>query len=206
MSAIAYRIVTFRPIFILQCSNASAETKESRMARSLPFQVTMTRPRAAAPGWRARLARHLLRLDLASRLNRFFTPAPDRMIAAYAGSAEPLFVVAAEAGGQILGVAEVHAHAARPDAAEIALSVDEEMRRRGVGWTLFSRAVAECRRRGIEDVWVVYLRGNEAMRRIADRAGFARVPGGDPTTITAHLIDLAPAPDGRALDLAPRPT
>ncbi len=176
------------------------------MTRSLPFHVSMTRPRAAAPGWRTDLARHLLRLDLTSRVNRFFTPAPDRVIASYAGTAAPIFVVTAEAGGQVCGVAEVHAHSTRPEAAEIALSVDDEMRRRGVGWTLFSRAVAECRARGIEDVWVVYLRGNDAMRRIADRAGFARVPGGDLTTITAHLIDLAPVPEGPALDLAPRPT
>ncbi len=178
------------------------------MGRSLPCRFQMTRPLAAAPGWREALARHLLRLDLTSRLNRFFTPAPDHMIAAYVGKAEPIFVVTAEAGGQVCGVAEVHPHHERPHAAEIALSVDEEMRRGGVGWTLFSLAVEECRRRGIEDVWVIYLSGNEAMRRIADRAGFARVLDGDPTTVTAHLIDLAPAPalGRRALDLVPRPT
>ena len=30
------------------------------------------------------------------------------------------------------------------------------------------------------------------MRRIADRAGFARVPGGDPGAVTAHLAYTAP--------------
>jgi len=162
------------------------------MGRNPPCLITMTQPTAAMPGWRAELARHLLRLDLPSRLNRFFTPAPDHAIAGYVAGAEPLFVVTAEAGGQVCGVAEVHRHQHLADAAEIALSVDEDKRRHGVGWTLFARAVEECRRRGIEDVWVIYLSGNEAMRRIADRAGFARVPGGDRTTVTAHLID-APA-------------
>lgn len=158
------------------------------MGRNPPYRFNMTQV-ATTPGWRAELARHLQRLDLTSRLNRFFTAVPDDMIAAYVGTAEPLFVVTAEAGGQVCGVAEVHRHHDLPDAAEIALSVDEDERRGGVGWTLFSRAVEECRRRGIEDVWVIYLSGNEAMRRIADRAGFARVPGGDRTTVTAHLID-----------------
>jgi RimJ/RimL family protein N-acetyltransferase len=166
------------------------QNKEFQMGRSPRYRFNTTQPTAATPGWRAGLAQHLLRLDLPSRLNRFFAPAPDQMIAQYVGKAEPIFVVTAEAGGQVCGVAEVHPHHDLENAAEIALSVDEEMRHRGVGWTLFSRAVEECKRRGIDDVWVIYLSGNEAMRRIADRAGFARVPDGDPTTVTAHLIDL----------------
>lgn len=144
----------------------------------------------AARGWRAALARHLMRLDLSSRLSRFFAPAPDRSIRDYVARSAPIFVVTAERGGEVCGVAEVHPHHERPEAAEIAVSVDEDLRRRGIGRELFLRALAEARLRGIADIWVVYLRGNEAMRRIADRAGFARVPGGDPGTITAHLIEL----------------
>lgn len=166
------------------------------MGRSLGLRFATTQPLQAAPSWRDELARHLLRLDLKSRINRFFSPAPDRMIANYVRGAAPIFVVTAEAGGRVCGVAEAHPHRDMPGAAEIAVSVDEEMRRGGVGWTLFSRAVEECHRRGIDDVWIVYLRGNEAMRRIAERAGFARVPGGDPGTITAHLIDLTPQRQG----------
>jgi RimJ/RimL family protein N-acetyltransferase len=162
------------------------------MSRNLACRFSLTQPPAAPPGWRAELARHLLRLDLGSRLNRFFTPAPDRMVARYAATAEPILVVTAEAGGRVCGVAEVHPCSGQPKAAEIALSVDAELRRKGVGWTLFSLAVEACKARGIEDIRVVYLYGNEAMRRIADRAGFARAPGGDPMTVTAHLIDLAP--------------
>lgn len=162
------------------------------MSPGARLSFNLVNPLAAAASWRADLARHLARLDLPSRINRFFMPAPDRAIADYARTAEPLFVVTAEAAGRVCGVAEVHRHKDRRDAAEIALSVDEERRRAGVGWTLFARAVEECRRRGIDDVWIVYLRGNEAMRRIADRAGFARVPGGDPGAVTAHLADTAP--------------
>ena len=161
------------------------------MVRGARLSFALVNPLAAAPVWRAKLARHLLKLDLPARINRFFISAPDRMIDAYAQAAEPLFIVTAEEGGRISGVAEVHPHRDRPKAAEIALSVDRERRRAGVGWMLFSRAVAECRRRGIEDVWIVYLQDNIAMRRIADRAGFARVTGDQPGAVTAHLIETA---------------
>ena len=146
---------------------------------------------------RAALARHLRGLDPLSRLNRFLAPAPDGMIEAYIREATPLFVVTAEEDGRICGVAEVHPHRVPARGAEIAVSVDEDRRRAGLGWALFSRAVAECRARGIVDVSIVYLPGNVAMRRIAERAGFARVPGGDPATVVARL-------DGRTMDGAGR--
>jgi len=136
---------------------------------------------------RAALARHLRGLDPLSRLNRFFAPAPDGTIDAYIREAAPLFVVTAEEDGRIRGVAEVHVCRDPTRGAEIAVSVDEDRRRAGLGWALFSRAVAECRARGIGEVRIHYLRGNVAMRRIAERAGFARVPGGDAATVVARL-------------------
>ncbi len=161
------------------------------MDRSFACRFGMAEPHGAVAPWRVGLMRHLLRLDLKARISRFFGPAPDGMISDYVRDAKPLFVVTAEAGGEVCGVAEVHPHHEMRHAAEIAVSVDEDRRRQGVGWTLFSHAVEECKRRDIEDVWIVYLRGNEPMRRIGERAGFAKVAGGDPTTVTAHLIDLS---------------
>lgn len=168
------------------------------MSPNISCHFGMLDPLATARNWRGALARHLTRLDLGSRLDRFFTPAPDRAIRNYVAGAAPIFVVTAERGGEVCGVAEVHPHHDRPSAAEIAVSVDEDLRQRGIGRALFSRALAEAQARGIKDIWVVYLRGNEAMRRIADRAGFASVPGGDPGTITAHLIELSLERDGAA--------
>ncbi|MGL4279071.1 MAG: GNAT family N-acetyltransferase [Albidovulum sp.] len=162
------------------------------MSPNMSWHFGLAEP-LAARGWRDALSRHLMRLDLRSRLNRFFAPAPDQSIRDYVARSEPIFVVTAECGGEVRGVAEVHRHHDRPDAAEIAVSVDEDLRRRGIGRALFERALTEARARGIGDIWVVYLSGNEAMRRISGRAGFASVPGGDPGTITAHLIDLAEA-------------
>lgn len=162
------------------------------MGQNLLCRFGMMEPLSAAQGWRAELVRHLTRLDLRSRVNRFFTPAQDEAIRSYVDKSAPVFVVTAERNGRVCGVAEVHPHRDRSGAAEIAVSVDEDLRRRGIGWELFSRAVAEARARGIGDIWVVYLRGNEAMRRIADRAGFASLTGSDPGAITAHLINLAP--------------
>ncbi|MCA0274239.1 MAG: GNAT family N-acetyltransferase [Proteobacteria bacterium] len=161
------------------------------MSPDVSCHFGMMDPVATARGWRRALSRHLMRLDLGSRVNRFFTPAPDRAIRHYVARSAPIFVVTAERGGEVCGVAEMHPHLEMPRAAEIAVSVDEDLRRRGIGRELFERALTEARARGIGDIWVVYLSGNEAMRRIAHRAGFASVPGGDPGTITAHLIDLA---------------
>ena len=145
---------------------------------------------------RAALSRHLRGLDPLSRLNRFFAPAPDRMIDAYTSAAAPFFVVTAEEDGRICGVAEVHLHQAPSRGAEIAVSVDADRRREGLGSALFSRAVSECRARGITDVSIVYLHDNVAMRRIAERTGFARVPGDDAATVTARLSGAMSA--GRA--------
>lgn len=187
-----FHIPALEHYLILRCSNANAERKMP-MGRDMTCRFGLTQPLATGRNWREELARHLTRLDLQSRISRFFTPLRDSAISAYVNRAAPLFLVTAEAEGRVVGVAEAHPHHDRRGAAEIAVSVDEELRRHGIGWELFSRAVAECRRRGIDDIWVVYIRGNDAMRRIADRAGFARPPDGDPTTVTAHLIDLAPA-------------
>ena len=151
------------------------------------------------PPLRAALARHLRGLDPLSRQNRFFAPAPDGVIDAYIRKAAPLFVVTVEEGGSILGVAEVHLHCDPARGAEIAVSVDEDRRRAGLGAALFARAVAECRARGIGEVRIVCLRGNLAMRRIAERAGFARVPGGDAATVTARLGGAMP-PESAQMD------
>lgn len=175
------------------------------MSPNVSCHFGMMDPHGPARGWRAALSRHLTRLDLKSRLDRFFTPAPDRSIRDYVARSAPVFVVTVERGGEVCGVAEVHPHHDRPEAAEIAVSVDEDLRRRGIGRELFARALSEARLRGIEDIWVVYLRGNEAMRRIADRAGFASVAGGDPGTITAHLIDLAPESQAGSVSKAAAP-
>lgn len=161
------------------------------MSPNMSCRFGMMDPLVTARGWREALAHHLMRLEIGARLSRFFTPSPDRAIRHYVAHSAPIFVVTAERGGEVCGVAEVHPHHARPRSAEIAVSVDEDLRRRGIGRELFERALTEARARGIGDIWVVYLSGNEAMRRIAHRAGFASVPGGDPGTITAHLIDLA---------------
>lgn len=169
------------------------------MPASSPASVrfALAQPNESSGGWRAALTRHLARLDLPARINRFFSPARDEAIRAYVDRAQPLFLVTAESGGRLIGVAEVHPHAGCANSAEIAVSVDTEWRNRGIGHRLFENAVKECRRRGIDDLWVVYLRGNQAMRRIAERSGFVQVPDADPDCVTAHLIDLPPSPVSR---------
>ncbi|PPB80166.1 acetyltransferase (GNAT) family protein [Albidovulum inexpectatum] len=169
------------------------------MSAASPASVrfALAQPNDSSGGWRAALARHLARLDLPARINRFLSPARDEAIRAYADRAQPLFLITAGSGGRLIGVAEVHPHATLDRSAEIAVSVDTEWRNHGIGHRLFEKALEECRRRGIDDLWVVYLRGNQAMRRIAERSGFVQVPDADPDCVTAHLIDLPRSPRTR---------
>ncbi|MCU9847619.1 GNAT family N-acetyltransferase [Defluviimonas sp. WL0024] len=154
------------------------------------------------PSWRERLAVHLLRLDQESRLQRFLTWSSDAAVARYAATTGPTVVVDAARGHQLCGIAEVHIRAGHRPVAEIALSVEEENRRAGIGAALFDKALRESRLRGVWEIWIIYLKTNEAIRRISERAGFRRIPDRDPSAVQA-LVGRPPVPDELRLPGAP---
>ncbi len=144
------------------------------------------------PGWRERLAEHLLSLNPESRLNRFLAWASDSSIRRYAETTTPVLTLDAVENGRLVGIAELHLQNDPFPKGEIALSVAEERRRAGVGQALFDAAIEESRRRGVWDIWIYYLTRNDAMRKISGRAGFARVAGHDGSVAQAQAMPTRP--------------
>jgi RimJ/RimL family protein N-acetyltransferase len=129
---------------------------------------------------RGRFAAHLLRLDRASRRQRFTGGVSDSLVLCYAkGSFGPGDVVyGAFLAGELRGAAEL-----RPDAAtvgrgyfgsalvraETALSVEEPFRRRGFGTALLGRVVGAAGMRGLDVIEFTCDADNKAMQRLAEK-------------------------------------
>jgi GNAT superfamily N-acetyltransferase len=137
--------------------------------------------------WRPVLQTHLLHLGPESRLNRFLVWSSDAAVISYAAATRPALILGAGRDGRLCGLAELHVGDGGNPVAEIALSVNEDDRRAGIGAALFDAVLCEGRRRGLRDIWIHFLRTNSAIRRIADRAGFVRLPEYDPAIVTAHI-------------------
>lgn len=133
------------------------------------------------------LGRHLLSLGPESRNNRFLGAASDGAVWRYAETTAPAAVIHARRRGRLAGIAEVHIRPGHRPVGEIALSVEEGDRMAGIGSALFERALRECRRRGVWEIWIVYLRTNEPVRRISERAGFTALRDMDPSVVQAHV-------------------
>src|SRR3954467_15386175 len=120
------------------------------------------------------LREHLLRLDSASRRDRFHGATDDSFVESYAARclADGTVVIAYVEDGKVLGAAELH----QPDTSadgmpEIAFSVERQVRRKGVGSILFRRLIAEAEGRGYDSLRITTGYGNEAMRALAHKFG-----------------------------------
>lgn len=172
---------------MLHCGNACAESEAGTMSDPDISRLHFHAWRPDDPLWRPALQAHLLHLGPESRLNRFLVWSSDAAIIAYAAATRPALVFGARRDGIVCGLAELHVSDGSDPVAEIALSVDEDTRRAGIGGALFDVVVGEARRRGLSDIWIHFLRTNTAIRRISDRAGFVRLPERDPAVVTAHI-------------------
>src|SRR5436305_6132766 len=120
------------------------------------------------------LREHLLRLDSASRRDRFHGATDDSFIDSYAARclADGTVVIAYVEDGKVLGAAELHQPDTSPDGMpEIAFSVERQVRRKGVGSVLFRRLITEAEGRGYESLRITTGYGNEAMRALAHKFG-----------------------------------
>jgi GNAT superfamily N-acetyltransferase len=120
------------------------------------------------------LREHLLRLDPASRRDRFNGAADEGFIESYAERcvADGTVVIAYVEDGKVLGAAELHQPDPSPDGMpEIAFSVERSARRKGVGSVLFRRLIAEAEGRGYESLRITTGYSNEAMRALAHKFG-----------------------------------
>ena len=117
---------------------------------------------------------HLLRLDRASRHDRFHGFIDDSFIEGYAEKCanDGTIVIAYFEDGVVRGAAELHPPEQSPDSLpEIAFSVEAPAQRRGVGSFLFRQLIAEARAKGYRKLRITTGAQNVAMRALADKFG-----------------------------------
>jgi GNAT superfamily N-acetyltransferase len=117
---------------------------------------------------------HLLRLDPASRHDRFHGFMDDGFIERYAAkcAGDGTLIIAYLEDGVVRGAAELHPPDQSPDALpEIAFSVEACVRRQGVGSILFKKLIAEARSKGYHSLRITTGAQNRAMRALASRFG-----------------------------------
>jgi len=117
---------------------------------------------------------HLLRLDRESRYDRFHGVIDDSFVERYAArcAADGTVIVAYLEGGEVRGAAELHPPQQSVDQVpEIAFSVEQSVRRQGVGSILFKRLISEARVRGYHRLRITTGAQNQAMRALACKFG-----------------------------------
>jgi RimJ/RimL family protein N-acetyltransferase len=117
---------------------------------------------------------HLLRLDRASRHDRFHGYMDDSFIERYAEKCanDGTVIIAYFEDGVVRGAAELHPPEQSADQTpEIAFSVETSVRRRGVGSFLFRQLIAEARAKGYRSLRITTGAQNEAMRALAKKFG-----------------------------------
>ena len=117
---------------------------------------------------------HLLRLDRASRHDRFHGFMDDSFIERYAERCanDGTIIIAYFEDGVVRGAAELHPPEQSLDMLpEIAFSVETSVRRRGVGSFLFRQLIAEARAKGYRSLRITTGAQNEPMRALARKFG-----------------------------------
>jgi GNAT superfamily N-acetyltransferase len=117
---------------------------------------------------------HLLRLDRASRHDRFHGFMDDSFIERYAEKCanDGTVIIAYIEDGVVRGAAELHPPEQSPDSIpEIAFSVEASVRRQGVGIILFRKLIAVARAKGYKSLRITTGAGNEAMKALANKFG-----------------------------------
>jgi GNAT superfamily N-acetyltransferase len=122
----------------------------------------------------ALLRDHLLRLDPASRHDRFHGFLDDSFVERYAEkcAGDGTVIIVYIEDGVVRGAAELHPPDQSPDSLpEIAFSVETSVRRRGVGSILFRKLIAEARAKGYRSLCITTGAQNDAMRALARKFG-----------------------------------
>jgi len=113
---------------------------------------------------------HLLRLDPASRRDRFGLTVSDEFLRNYAETSFGLggFVFGYVEDGQVRGAAELRGlDDLASDTAEAAFSVERDWQRKGIGASLFRNLIISARNHGHGRLLMTCLRSNEAMKALA---------------------------------------
>lgn len=146
---------------------------------------------------------HLLRLDAASRHDRFNGYLDDSFIERYAArcAEDGTVIVVYIVDGVVRGAAELHPPEGEA-LPEVAFSVEASARRQGVGTVLFRRLIAEARWKGYKRLRITTGAENHAMRALARKFGAHLAFRHGESTGT---IDLAKTPEAELAELAASP-
>ena len=126
--------------------------------------------RVLTPADRQVFTDHLLRLDAASRRDRFNGVTDDRFVTTYAARcfSGKTVVFAYLEQGTVHAAAELHYLEGEPKGeGEIAFSVEKDFQHKGIGSLLFGHLVALARHLGYTRLSVTTHSGNEAMKALA---------------------------------------
>jgi GNAT superfamily N-acetyltransferase len=137
---------------------------------------------------------HLLRLDRASRHDRFHGFMDDGFIERYAAKCadDGTVIIGYFENGVVRGAAELHPPDQSLDSLpEVAFSVEASVRRQGVGSILFKKLIAEARLKGYRALRITTGAQNQAMRALAGKFGAHLTFRHGESTGT---IDLKPQP------------
>jgi len=147
------------------------------------------------PVEKERLKTHLLRLDPESRRLRFGSPVNDDFVERYCLTQDhaPEIVHGYFAGGELRAAAELRPLLeASPLAAELAFSVEQPWQDAGIGTRLLERSLRSARNLGIKTLWMICLRENVRMQRVARKfeAVLCFDPGGVSGTVDTPAANL----------------
>jgi GNAT superfamily N-acetyltransferase len=145
---------------------------------------------------------HLLRLDPESRHDRFNGFLDDSFIEGYAEKCadDGTIIVAYMESGIVRGAAELHPPEQSEDGLpEVAFSVEQCVRRQGVGSILFERLISEAQWKGYRRLRITTGADNLAMRALAAKFGAHLVFRRGESTGT---LDVPPQPQAELARLA----
>lgn len=137
---------------------------------------------------------HLLRLDPATRRNRFGMAASDDFIRRYAETSFALdtLIHGIFVGGDLVGVGELRSLGRSRTEAEAAFSVESDWQGRGFGSQLMERVLLAARNRRIEKLYMNCLASNGTMQRLARRHDAdLEYEGGD---VVGIVVPQTPSP------------
>lgn len=150
-------------------------------------------------GDRGTVTRLFARLSRESRLRRFLSPLSalserDLAFLSDVGRAEHQAVTAVDArDGSVVGIARYVQHPGRPQAADVAVAVADEVHRRGVGSALMDRIVACAQANGFDRLTATTLWENRAARALLKSTGFQAIASAGAEIELELELDRAPA-------------
>ena len=134
----------------------------------------VSQPRRAGPQDLPSLLAHYLRLSELDRYTRFFSAMSDDGIARYADASDwsRMVAVCVYSGDEVVGVAELGwDECGRPLNAELGISVEARLRRRGLASWLVYELFRWGAAIGIQNVHASWVGGNDAVGRIMREYG-----------------------------------